>query len=151
MFEKYDGIRAFWHPGRKLFYSRKGKQLPIPKQIIDTMPTDIFLDGELWCVFSQPYFTVIGTSQAVIVIRFGRDNFEESLRMLARSDTDEADWGKFKYMVFDIPNHKGTYKERYDTLGHHPSPLSSFARTDNNTLLFSQLAIWRGRILSSSM
>lgn len=27
------------------------------------------------------------------------------------------DWENFKYMVFDIPNHEGTYAERYKCLG----------------------------------
>ena len=48
MFEKYDGIRGFWNPEKKVFYSRQGNIFPIPKQIIDSMPSDIFLDGELW-------------------------------------------------------------------------------------------------------
>lgn len=58
--------------------------------------------------------------------RFGRDNFEESLRMVAATDNNAADWSKFKYMVFDIPNHHGTYKERYDSLGWHLIPKSCF-------------------------
>ena len=48
LFEKYDGLRAFWNPNKKVFYSRTGKVLPVPQEIADTMPTDLFLDGELW-------------------------------------------------------------------------------------------------------
>jgi len=29
----------------------------------------------------------------------------------------KIDWTKFKYMVFDCPTHKGTYAERYESLG----------------------------------
>jgi len=48
MFEKYDGVRAFWNPVKKAFYSRKGKKLFIPQEIIDAMPNNVFLDGEFW-------------------------------------------------------------------------------------------------------
>ena len=48
MFEKYDGVRGFWNPERKTFYSRYGRALPMPKDIIDVMPSDTYLDGELW-------------------------------------------------------------------------------------------------------
>ena len=49
VFEKYDGVRAFWNPNKKAFYSRRGNKFTsIPQEIIDSMPDDIFLDGELW-------------------------------------------------------------------------------------------------------
>jgi len=48
LFEKYDGIRAFWNPLKKTFYSRLGNVLNIPQEIVDAMPEDIFLDGEIW-------------------------------------------------------------------------------------------------------
>jgi len=48
MFEKYDGIRGFWNPMKKKFYSRYGNPISIPQQIVETMPTDLFLDGEIW-------------------------------------------------------------------------------------------------------
>jgi len=48
MFEKYDGVRAFWNPEKKQFYSRFGRAFNIPGRIIDAMPTDLFLDGEIW-------------------------------------------------------------------------------------------------------
>ena len=31
--------------------------------------------------------------------------------------TTKIDWTKFKYVVFDVPNHTGTYKQRYEALG----------------------------------
>lgn len=68
----------------------------MPKKVIDTMPGDMFLDGELW---------------------FGRDNFQESMKLSHRVDESLIDWEKFKYMVFDIPNQQATYRERYHTLG----------------------------------
>lgn len=48
MFEKYDGIRAFWHPEKKAFFSRKGRVLPLPAEIAAEMPSEMFLDGEIW-------------------------------------------------------------------------------------------------------
>jgi len=48
MFEKYDGVRGFWNPLKKSFYSRKGNRFTFPREITDAMPKDIFLDGELW-------------------------------------------------------------------------------------------------------
>ena len=48
MFEKYDGVRAFWNPLKQAFFSRKGNRLGIPKDIVASMPADTFLDGELW-------------------------------------------------------------------------------------------------------
>jgi len=51
MFEKYDGVRGFWNPIRKAFYSRRGRKLTLPQEILDKMPSgDVFLDGELWYV-----------------------------------------------------------------------------------------------------
>jgi len=37
--------------------------------------------------------------------------------MASRMESSAIDWSKFKYMVFDIPNHQGTYGERYNQLG----------------------------------
>jgi len=47
MLEKYDGVRAFWNPQSRCFYSRTGLKKNLPQDIIDSMP-NIFLDGELW-------------------------------------------------------------------------------------------------------
>lgn len=49
--EKYDGLRAMWHPGRKQFFSRKGKQLVLPDWLRESMP-DLPLDGEFWYISS---------------------------------------------------------------------------------------------------
>jgi len=48
VFEKYDGLRAFWNPDTRTFYSRHGNAFNIPSFIVDSMPADIFLDGEIW-------------------------------------------------------------------------------------------------------
>lgn len=48
LFEKYDGIRAFWNPLKRTFYSRYGRKFSLPDAIVDDMLTDTFLDGEFW-------------------------------------------------------------------------------------------------------
>jgi len=50
VFEKYDGIRGFWNPLKKAMFSRSGKKFDLPQEVIDDMPSDLFLDGELWYV-----------------------------------------------------------------------------------------------------
>lgn len=55
LFEKYDGIRAFWNPLRKTFYSRYGNKLVnIPQEVVDAMPETTFLDGEFWYLHKHP-------------------------------------------------------------------------------------------------
>ena len=56
LFEKYDGVRGFWNPHKKTMYSRKGNRINLPKEIVDTMPSDTFLDGELWYTILQTNF-----------------------------------------------------------------------------------------------
>jgi len=49
--------------------------------------------------------------------RFGKENFQEAMKISNRMDADRIDWSRFKYMVFDIPTHKGSYEERFKDLG----------------------------------
>jgi len=51
-------------------------------------------------------------------IRFGRNSFQEATK-LAKREEAAVDWSKFRYMVFDVPNHDGIYQERYKILGKH--------------------------------
>ena len=57
MFEKYDGVRGFWNPNTCTMYSRSGKRFSLPPHITDSMPNDMFLDGEMWYVYS--FFLVL--------------------------------------------------------------------------------------------
>jgi len=50
------------------------------------------------------------------IYRFGRDNFQEAMK-IANRDIAHASWKDFKYMVFDMPKHEGTYEERFNALG----------------------------------
>lgn len=48
--------------------------------------------------------------------RFGRDNFYEASKVANRVDIAEIHWPQFRFMVFDVPNHPGTYEDRYQHL-----------------------------------
>lgn len=113
MFEKYDGVRGFWNPLKRSFYSRTGKRIELPQAIIEALPRDLFLDGELWCV--SPVGT--GLRLSLPDSRYGRENFQEAMKLVHKTAESNIDWARFKYMVFDIPTHSGTYEERYNLLG----------------------------------
>ena len=49
--------------------------------------------------------------------RFGRDRFQEAMKLVHRVKHEDIDWANFKYLVFDAPAVKGTYQERYEYLG----------------------------------
>lgn len=86
----------------------------MPQHVLDSMPEDLFLDGEFWYALLQYIQAVIDLRT---VTRFGRDNFQEAMKLAYRMEEGNIDWSKFKYMVFDAPNHSGTYQERYAHLG----------------------------------
>jgi len=52
LFEKYDGIRGFWNPKERVFYSRHGNVLRMPPEIINEMPDSMMLDGEIWYTYA---------------------------------------------------------------------------------------------------
>jgi len=39
------------------------------------------------------------------------------MKLPRRTDLPKVNWKQFKYIVFDIPHHPGTYAERYNALG----------------------------------
>eukprot|EP00026_Physarum_polycephalum_P000419 Phypoly_transcript_00420.p1 GENE.Phypoly_transcript_00420~~Phypoly_transcript_00420.p1 ORF type:complete len:1013 (+),score=147.72 Phypoly_transcript_00420:21-3059(+) len=45
--EKYDGLRACYHPSHKILYSRFGRKFSIPESYLSQFPNS-FLDGEIW-------------------------------------------------------------------------------------------------------
>lgn len=47
IFEKYDGIRAIWHPLLRILYSRWAKPLRVPYYVLDTFTSYLWLDGEI--------------------------------------------------------------------------------------------------------
>jgi len=116
LFEKYDGVRGFWNPEKKAFFSRNGNKLPVPQEVIDSMPR-IYLDGEIWWVKHTVCKIFFLYLFFCLCKRFGRDSFQEALRVSSKAEFSRIDWSKFKYMVFDLPTHRGTYAERYQALG----------------------------------
>jgi len=61
--------------------------------------------------------TALSLSHQLCLVRFGRDKFQEALKISNRGETTDIDWPNFKFMVFDIPNNNGTYEQRYSLLG----------------------------------
>ncbi|MFQ3236385.1 MAG: DNA ligase-1 [Paraglaciecola sp.] len=98
--EKLDGIRARWD-GKRLI-SKGGKIFTPPPWFIAGFPTQA-LDGELW---------------------IARGCFEETLSIVMGADAGER-WQKLKLMIFDLPNHKGTFSQRLEGLA------TLVARTDS--------------------
>jgi len=83
------------------------------------MPSDQFLDGEIWYPLS-PSSLLFPRNTKKVTWRFGRGTFQEVIKLARKLDVTEADCPKFKFMVFDIPNFKdpnATYAQRYQYLG----------------------------------
>ncbi len=89
--EKYDGVRAYWD-GRRLV-SRGGKVFAAPSWFVAGLPP-VPLDGELW---------------------LARGRFEDTVSIVRRQAPHEG-WRNIRYMVFDLPQHGGIFRERYFAL-----------------------------------
>jgi hypothetical protein len=61
--------------------------------------------------------THILTHRLIITNRFGRENFQEAMKLVYRMENDAIDWNKFRFEVFDVPTHPGVYQDRYNFLG----------------------------------
>lgn len=62
IFEKFDGIRGIWHFQLRTFYSRWGTPLLIAQFVTDTLPSNMWLDGEVstnWNQYSCVAFYVV--------------------------------------------------------------------------------------------
>jgi len=86
--EKYDGVRAIWD-GSKLRF-RSGRTVSAPAWFITKLPPQP-LDGELW---------------------LGRGRFEELSGIVRKTDPQDDEWGRIKYMIFELPGGPGTFAER---------------------------------------
>lgn len=90
--EKLDGIRAVWD-GQQL-KTRNGRVISAPQWFTDPLPKSP-LDGELWA---------------------GRRNFHlVQQTVLDHKPVDQA-WKQIEFMLFDMPDGAGSYKERYGDL-----------------------------------
>lgn len=90
--EKLDGMRGHWD-GQRL-WSRGGQRIHAPDWFTADWPAQP-LDGELWAGYG-------GFGQAVSTAR-------------QRQPRDEA-WQGLRFMVFDLPDHPGTFEERLKSL-----------------------------------
>lgn len=74
--------------------SKHAKKISSPCWFIENLPKDILLDGELW---------------------LGRETFEQMNGVL-NSIQNSPLWDKIRYLVFDSPSSKESYKKRIDML-----------------------------------
>lgn len=85
--EKLDGVRAFWD-GKQL-RSRSGQWIKLPDYLLKQLPA-FALDAELWA---------------------GRGQFQRVMQALQQNSGSEY-WQGIRLMVFDAPQHPGTFNER---------------------------------------
>ncbi len=90
--EKLDGVRAYWD-GEQLL-SRQGNVFSAPIWFTSGLPS-VPLDGELW---------------------IGRKQFEATLSAVSKQIPNDAQWEKINYMLFELPEAKGTFTERLQVL-----------------------------------
>lgn len=86
--EKLDGVRGRWD-GRRLL-TRSGLALATPEGFTTGWPEQA-LDGELW---------------------MGRGQFERTVSTVRQQTPDPRAWQHVRFMVFDLPEHTGTFGER---------------------------------------
>ncbi len=86
--EKLDGVRAFWD-GRVLV-TRGGHVINAPAWFVEHFPARA-LDGELWA---------------------GRGQFERTSATVRRQTPDDAEWQQLRYMIFELPQAEGGFRER---------------------------------------
>jgi len=116
--EKLDGIRARWN-GRQLI-SRGGKIFIAPAWFVWNFP-DRPLDGELW---------------------MGRGRYEDVVSVVRKQKPDEG-WKNVKFMVFDLPAHRGSFTERVEAMQYvaatpYIKVIEQF-RVDSNKTLMQKL------------
>ena len=90
--EKLDGVRAFWD-GQAL-RSRNGKAINAPAWFVKGFPAQA-LDGELW---------------------IGRGRFDLLSSTVRRRAPDDAEWRQVRYLVFELPQAPGIFRERAQAL-----------------------------------
>jgi DNA ligase-1 len=89
--EKLDGIRGRWN-GVELI-TRNGNIINAPDWFIKDFPQQT-VDGELW---------------------LARNSFAKTASIILRN-TPNKDWQNIKFMLFDMPEHKGTFSQRLSEL-----------------------------------
>jgi DNA ligase-1 len=89
--EKLDGIRGRWN-GSALI-TRSGNIINAPTWFIKNFPQQT-MEGELW---------------------LARNSFAKTASIILRKTPNE-DWRNIKFMLFDLPEHKGTFSQRLSEL-----------------------------------
>lgn len=90
--EKLDGVRAFWD-GRVL-QTRAGLIINAPAWFVENFPSRP-LDGELW---------------------LGRGQFDQLSGAVRRSAPNDTEWRQIRYLVFELPQAPGTFRDRAEAL-----------------------------------
>lgn len=86
--EKLDGMRGYYN--RKQLLTRQGNLIHTPKWFTKNWPDNV-MDGELWVK---------------------RDYFQQTLSCIRKKIVDEACWQFVHFMIFDLPEHGGTFTQR---------------------------------------
>ena len=86
--EKYDGVRAIWDGSVLRF--RSGNRVNAPAWFTASLPATL-LDGELW---------------------LARGKFAELSGIVRRSEPQDAEWRRIRYMIFELPGAPGSFVER---------------------------------------
>jgi len=86
--EKLDGVRAIWN-GEKLHF-HSGKLISAPDWFTENFPEQL-MDGELW---------------------MGRGTFEKLSGIVRKIQPNHNDWRQVRYMLFELPEHPGTFTRR---------------------------------------
>ncbi|MDB5884895.1 MAG: dependent ligase [Polaromonas sp.] len=90
--EKYDGVRGYWN-GQAL-WTRGGERIAAPAWFTAGWPKEP-LDGELWA---------------------GHGRFARAVSTVRHHTPNDAAWRTLRFMVFDLPEHGGTFTERIPAL-----------------------------------
>ena len=90
--EKYDGVRAYWDG--QVLRTRNGNVINAPRWFVKNFP-ERALDGELW---------------------IGRGQFERLSGTVRRQTPDNAEWRQVRYLVFELPQAPGTFRQRVQAL-----------------------------------
>lgn len=98
--EKLDGVRARWN-GKQLL-SRGGNVFAAPEWFTKNFPA-ISLDGELW---------------------MGRKRYEDTSSIVRKHQPHEG-WRDIRFMIFDLPEHGGTFDERVSAMKYLAAQIAS--------------------------
>lgn len=85
---KLDGCRALYRDNN--FISRQGNIFHAPEFFKFNVPDGMECDGELW---------------------LGKQSFEKTMSIVRSFDAGDR-WQTIRYVIFDAPNHPGTFEER---------------------------------------